>query len=128
MKQYGALRAISGILKFVGWLTIILGGLFLVVTFAATSHNAYTTPYSAAGGASLVAIAITITIWIFGLLILASGELIEAVADIAINTAHLSSIAQSSERTVSFFEHMSAKANGPREAGPPIQAAARPAS
>ena len=127
MKHYGALRTISGILKFVGWATIILGALFFIVTLVATPQNSYS-PYGGTGAVILIAIVITIAIWIVGILLLASGELIEAVVDIAINTAHLPSIAQSSERTVGFFDHMSAKANATKDVSPSVQAAARPIS
>jgi preprotein translocase subunit SecG len=127
MKQYGALRGISGVLKFVGWATIILGALFFVITLVATPKYSYS-PYGGAGAVVLVAIVITIAIWIVGILFLASGELIEAVVDIAINTAHLPSIAQSSERTVGFFDHMSAKANATKEPNASGQATARPVS
>ncbi len=117
MKQYGALRTISGILKFLGWLTIILAGIFLAVMLFATPHNNYS-PNGGGGAVALIAVVVAVAIAIVGILILASGQLIEAIVDIAQNTAHLSSIAQSSDRTVGFFDHMSANANAMKDASP----------
>jgi hypothetical protein len=103
MKNYGALRVIAGITIIVGWLIIVFGVLACVGVFLA--------PDQTAGLSIISAIAVALSFLIFGLIFIASGELLQAIVDIAINSASLPRIEQSAARTVEFFERMSANAN-----------------
>jgi uncharacterized transporter YbjL len=127
MKRYGALRAIPGIFKFIGWATIGLAIFFFVIGFAVNTNN-FSTPFGRGADVTVVAFLIMLATVLCGIFIVASGELIDAVVDIATNTAHLPAIAQSSERTVGFFDHMSAKATGSAQQRPEDRAAMRPAT
>jgi len=113
MKNYGALRFISGVLKFIGWITVIGAVLFVLFGLLASANMpSYSGPYGSKVGVVLIALGIAFGIFLSGILIVACGELIDAVVDIATNTAHLPAMAANAERTVGFFDHMSAKANG----------------
>ena len=104
MKQYRALGIISRILKVIGWITIVIAFLFVVVMGLGAGAG----PAIGGGaGALLFTLLIFFALVIVGIAILASGELIEAVVDIAINSANLPSIALNTGRTVEFFERMS---------------------
>jgi hypothetical protein len=118
MKNYGALRFISGVLKFVGWLTVVGAGLFVLIALLGTANTpSYSSPYSSHVGVVLITLGIAFALFLSGILIVACGELIDAIVDIATNTAHLPAMAVNAERTVSFFDHMSARANGKRTDG-----------
>lgn len=108
MKNYGALRIIAGILKFFGWATIVVGVIFcFVVIFAGNSPYAVATPRAYV---VLIAVAVSFVFFLSGILILASGEMIEAVVDIAVNSAKLPEIAVNSSKAAEFYDRMSASA------------------
>ncbi len=114
MKNYGAMRFVAGLLKLIGWLIIAAGALVIIVGFNVSTDMPYldktmslVAPIVAGGFIALL-----------GIFTIASGEMISAVADIAVNTALLRSIAANSEKTVGFFEHISAKSNVPPEPAP----------
>lgn len=112
MKNYTALRIISNILAFIGYVIITLGVLFLIFGVLGNANNAsYANPYVSHNGVILVIIAISLSVVLSGILIVASGQLIEAVVDIAKNTSYLPAIAKSSDQTVSFFERVNARAS-----------------
>jgi hypothetical protein len=116
MKNYGALRFISGILKFLGWL-IIIASIFVLLIGLLGSANIPRSPYTSPTGIILVMAAIAFGVFLSGILTVACGELIDAVVDIAMNSAQLRNIAHDAQRTVAFFDHMSGKANGRRSDG-----------
>lgn len=118
MKSYGALRFISAVLKFIGWVTVIGAVLFALIALLGMANTpTYSNLYGSQIGAVLIVLAITFSIFLSGILIVACGELIDAIVDIATNTAHLPAMAKNAERTVGFFDHMSAKVNGRRSDG-----------
>ena len=104
--QYSGLKIISVFLRIIGGLLCIFGlGVVLLVIFgsplgAYRPNEGYIR--SMQGGAA-------IGVFIFGLMILASGQLIQAIVDIAQNTR---AAAQHAAKTVQFFEHI-ASPNSP---------------
>jgi hypothetical protein len=118
MNNYGALRTIAGLLKFLGWATIVIGGFSLIVMLIAAASSPYTSPYTSSAGVTIITILVGISIAISGMILIASGEFIDAIIDIAINTSmirkntnSLESIAINSEKTVNFFDRVGAKGN-----------------
>jgi hypothetical protein len=110
MKQYYALRIIAFVTKLVGWLIIALG--VIACALAALGVHLSIAPYF---GSSLIVIAaIAISSLLLGLIFVASGQLLGAVADIATNCARID---LNTARTVQFFDRMSANANRPEPAG-----------
>jgi len=115
MKHYGAMRFVAGLLKLLGWLIIAAGVLVVIIGLNASIGL----PYMDKGTFLLVSVLAGGVIVILGIFAIASGEMISAVADIAVNTALLRSIAANAEKTVGFFEHISNKSNGPGPAPTP---------
>jgi hypothetical protein len=121
MKHYGAMRFVAGLLKFLGWLTIAVGGLVIVVVLNG-SKNIPSSSYVDPAMVFLVALVIGGLIIITGVFWIAAGEMVSAIADIATNSAHLPKIAENSDRTVGFFEHISTRSNAQAPAAAPSQA------
>jgi len=117
MKNYGAMRFVAGLLKSIGWLTIALGVVVLVVSIAA-GQNVPVAPYVSPGAALLIAILVSAAIIILGIFNVAAGEMVSAIADMAVNSAYLPMIAANTQKTVGFFEHIS---NGGSAEAPPVQ-------
>jgi hypothetical protein len=98
MKNYGALRIIAFILKLIGWLTIVFAiGVFVVGLIGPNVTGSAHYTAGVVGAALATAIS--------GILVLASGEAISALVDIAMNSAK---IEHHSARTVELFERMDA--------------------
>ena len=105
MKRYRALRITAAITKLVGWIILIVGGIVCAAAFKIP-------PSSVMGGLSLlVTVAIAVSYLLTALIFIASGQLLEAVADIASNSAHWPHIETNTARTVEFFDQMSTNAN-----------------
>src|SRR5262249_5153226 len=107
MKHYGAMRFVAGLLKLIGWLIIGFAALVLIVGFTIDVPN------MDRGTFVLISIGGFVATVILGIFTIASGEMIAAVADIAVNAAYLRSIAANTEKTAGFFEHISNKSNAP---------------
>jgi hypothetical protein len=97
MKQYYALRIIAAIIKLVGWVNLFLGAICCM--FALSSS----TP-STVGMSLLVTVVIAVCALLIGLIFISGGQLVEAVADIATNSAHIDG---NTAKTVEVFERMS---------------------
>lgn len=114
-KRYGALEIIAWIIKLIGWVIIVIACLsFAYFMFTYSSQQPVASPYGVVTPLAIVFVSIFISLstLLSGILFLAAGLLIDAVVDIALNTAELATVANNSERTVEFFEHMSNRANG----------------
>ncbi len=101
MKNYGAMRFVAGLLKFVGWLIIALGILVLLIPFIGAGKlpaNSYDS-----GMIVFFAIISSVSIIIVGIFTVASGEMISAVADIAVNSAVT---ADTAKKTFAYFDQM----------------------
>ncbi len=100
MKNYGAMRFVAGLLKFVGWLIIAFGILVLLIPFIGAGNM----PANFDSGMIVVfAIISSVSIIIAGIFTVASGEMISAVADIAVNTAET---ADTAKKTLAYFDQM----------------------
>jgi hypothetical protein len=118
MKNYRAMRFVAGLLKLIGWLTVAVGVVVLVVSITA-GQNVPVTPYVSPGAALLIAVLISASIIILGIFNVAAGEMISALADMAVNSAYLPAIAANTQKTVGFFEHISN--GGSAAAAPPVR-------
>jgi hypothetical protein len=117
MKNYGAMRFVAVLLKSIGWLTVAVGVAVLVVSIAA-GQNVPATPYVSPAMVFLIALLVSASIIILGIFNVAAGEMVSALADMAVNSAYLPAIAANTQKTVGFFEHIS---NGGSAAAPPVQ-------
>jgi hypothetical protein len=101
MKQYYALRIIAAITSFLGWIILIGGGIVGVIAF---QNNAP----SVMGLSELATVvAIAAVVLLNALIFMASGQLLEAVADIATNSGHWPHIEANTAR----IDQMSSDAN-----------------
>jgi hypothetical protein len=124
MEPYGTLRAISLVARIVGWLVIVSSVISVfVVAFAYNPppYNNFLNAYVAGVSLAHVGIGIGLSAFI-GVVILAFGEALRALADIAVNSADM---AENSARTVAFFRHVSIRAN--KSAPSPTQDVSRAA-
>jgi hypothetical protein len=110
MKRYGAMRFVAGLLKFFGWVTIAIGGLVIVAVLNG-NRNIPSSSYVDPAMILLVALVIGGLIIITGIFWIAAGEMVSAIADIASNSAYMRQIAENSDKTVGFFEHISGRNN-----------------
>jgi hypothetical protein len=96
----GAMRFVAGLMKLLGWLIIFVGVLVVVFSFNA-GHNIPASPYVSPGSVLLVGIAVASSIIVVGIFAVAAGEMISAVADIAVNSAVT---ADNSANTLALFQ------------------------
>ena len=108
--KYGALRSISGILVFVGWLLLVAGLIGAVFgLLEMTSAQQIYGPGSvnlALGFGKMIA---GITALVTGVLVIAMGQVIRLFVDIALQTAPIALIAENSSKTVAFFERVNSR-------------------
>ena len=108
MKRYGAMQFVAGLLKLLGWLIVGVGALVMFFSIKLGS-SVPVSSYLNEGLPLFIGILISAAIIIVGIFAVAAGEMISAIADIAINTSHLAAIAANTGKTVGFFEHISSK-------------------
>jgi hypothetical protein len=105
--QYSGLKIISVFLRIIGGIICICGfGVAVIVIFG--SPIGVHGPND--GYLRFMQIMVAIGVGILGLMILASGQLIQAIVDIAQNTK---AAAQHAAKTVQFFEHVVSPPNFP---------------
>ena len=99
--QYYALHTIAFINKLVGWLIIGFGAIFCLFAFN-------TSTLSIIGASGFIVLLTAIGSALLGLIFIAGGQLLEAIADIATNSAQTE---RNTARTVDFFDRMSTNVN-----------------
>jgi hypothetical protein len=111
MKKYSALKFIAGLLKFVGWAIIAIGVVMLIAMVASQNSTASYSPYASPILVNLMMIAVLALVFVSGIAMIASGQLIDLFIDIAVSTAVLPQVASNTAQTVNFFSHLSNRAN-----------------
>jgi hypothetical protein len=88
MKRYTAMRFVSGVIQFFGWLTIAFGVLFFVagsgLVFRIPSQ-----PYVDQAGVVAVSFVVGGFVVLCGVFIIAAGQMISAFADVATNSWYI---------------------------------------
>ena len=105
-KTYGVLRFVAGLTAIIGWIVVIIGALTLVVAF--NQGIAF----------GFMGLLISGGIVLSGLIVVAAGQALDVFIDIARNTepiekltSQMATLVEQNARVLSFFEHMSGKAN-----------------
>jgi hypothetical protein len=108
--KYGALRSISGILVFVGWLLLVaglIGAVFGLLEMTSVQQTYGPGSVNLAFGFSKMIAGITALVT--GVLVIAMGQVIRLFVDIALQTAPIALIAENSSKTVAFFERVNSR-------------------
>ncbi len=108
--KYGALRSISGILVFVGWLLLVaglIGAVFGLLEMTSAQQTYGPGSVNLAFGFSKMIAGITALVT--GVLVIAMGQVIRLFIDIALQTAPIALIAENSSKTVAFFERVNSR-------------------
>ena len=105
--HYVALRLISGLLRLVGWVSIIIGLVVFIAALSAAGQIASqfeNLGYNQIGQmVTSILLVFSFSFFIWGLFTLAFGEILKVLVDIALNTATLPNIA---DNTNYFYQRL----------------------
>jgi uncharacterized membrane protein len=113
MKRYRAMRFVSGVIQFFGWLTIIFGILFCVVG-SGLFFRIPSQPYMDQAAVLVISFVIGGLVVLCGVFIIAAGQLISAFANVARNSWYIVAIAANTQQSTEYFQRVSIPSRNPQ--------------